>query len=420
MKRLLFFLVSLCVIAGGFFVWRTVSNKQTSIPSERTEAQNNASFTVTPLSYQVYTASASNPSDFSEIQQATLVQTGAHIKTNATGRALVEGIHNTLLDTNTQITLEQADPITNQTKIKLEIGNIWSRIQKLTDKGQYYEIETQNARASVRGTSFGMFVRGKETWLMVTDGAVRFVPLKPTTREEVASKITIVSAGYMARITEAGDLLLSSLSSVDKSDAWFIYNNQAQKPEDQKKANTAPATTDTPTSSIPSAGSASGSMTGTVVQPSTPTQTPAPAPAQVPTPTVAPTPTITTTPSSGSTNTSTSSGTITSTPVTTTPNKTITPATPETPELILSSATPNSILENTSVRLVLKGIGFVNAQVRSLTIGSVIMTDFSVQDDTTIILNVPVRTLYGGVYDVNVFGANQSSATLRGGLVVTK
>lgn len=62
----------------------------------------------------------------------------------------------------------------------------------------------------------------------------------------------------------------------------------------------------------------------------------------------------------------------------------------------------------------------MKAQVRSLTIGSVTMTDFSVQDDTTIIVNVPVRTLYGGVYDVNVFGANQSSATLRGGLVVTK
>jgi|GEM_PF-3363621 len=419
MKRLLFFLVSLCVIVGGFFVWRMMSNKQTPIPSERTKVQNNASFTVTPLNYQVYTANASNPSDFSEIQQATLVQTGAHIKTNAMGRALIEGIHNTLLDTNTQVTLEQADLVTNQTKIKLEIGNIWSRIKKLTDKGQYYEIETQNARASVRGTSFGMFVRGKETWLMVTDGAVRFVPLKPTTHEEVASKITIVSAGYMARITEAGDLLLSSLSSVDKSDTWFIYNNQTQKPEDQNKANTALATTDTPTSSIPSAGSASGSMTGTVVQPSTPTQTPAPAPAQVPTPTVAPTPTITTTPSLGSTDTSTSSGTITSPPATTS-NNTITPATPETPELILSSATPNSILENTSVRLVLKGIGFVKAQVRSLTIGSVTMTDFSVQDDTTIIVNVPVRTLYGGVYDVNVFGANQSSATLRGGLVVTK
>ena len=104
---------------------------------------------------------------------------------------------------------------------------------------------------------------------------------------------------------------------------------------------------------------------------------------------------------------------------TTTPNRTIAPMTDTSPELLLSSVVPSSIIAETASTLTLSGFGVQKAEVFSVLIGKTRITSFKVIDDKTIRLTVEARQMIAGTYDVTVLGSSNTVAALSPGLTVT-
>lgn len=263
MKRLSFFGIVLAVIILVVFgVWfvnsptsKLSTTRETPIATPFPESQPALpSALVTPISSNVMIAPVSNTSNFQLISIATKAVSGSHVKTNATGRALLEGINTTVLDSNTELTIATLDMQKNQTRLQLEAGNVWSRVKKLSDEGEFYEIETQHARASVRGTSFGLKREGKKLTLYVTEGVVHFTPIAPQDDTSIQYSDANVKAGQKAILYEDDYLpTVSEITDADKKDPWFVFNNPSigSQPSSKTSVPTSNRQTNTATSVRP-------------------------------------------------------------------------------------------------------------------------------------------------------------------------
>lgn len=83
------------------------------------------------------------------------------------------------LDSNTEIKLQVGDYNESDgglmVKIGLTAGHVWSKILELTTPESYWEIETSNAVAAVRGTSFGVEYLNNSTKVLVSENLVSVV-----------------------------------------------------------------------------------------------------------------------------------------------------------------------------------------------------------------------------------------------------
>ncbi len=406
MKRLSFFGVSIAIVVlvalGVWFI-----NRPKPILPVSPVATNSATFPesqlalpsllVTPIASNVTVALAAQPLAFAPINTSTQVVGGSHVKTDATGRALIEGTHTTVLDSNTEITLAAFDTQKNQTRLRLEAGNVWSRVKKLSDKGEFYEIETQTARASVRGTSFGLSKKGNVTTLYVVEGIVNFGTIPPETDDSIRFSAANVSAGKKAVLLDGALVpIVSDITKKDKQDPWFVFNN--------------PTVGAPPSSAVLIQNPSSAVLTETISTPLNEMIAPAETPLS---PVVSIQPEQTTVP--------VIEETIPTTPTTTPPpNRTITPATPNSPELLLSTVSPNSIVAGTSATLTISGSGFIKAGVFTVLIGNTRMTSLKVVDDSTIQVSVSAGQFPAGSYNVLVEGTSNTTSTLFSGLTVTR
>lgn len=412
MKRLSFFLLGIFVIGlittgiwFSFFAKPIVTQKPIkTIPTTITESATPTSQPEAPSEIVTPLASEVSISPFddhdktfhlitpsTDVLYRTVMQ-GHHVKTNATGRALLEGVNTTVLDSNSEVTIEALDTQKNQSRFFLEAGHIWSRVKKLSDKGEFYEIETQHARASVRGTSFGLKREGKKLILYVMEGVVNFGPIPPKDDTSIQYSDANVRAGQKAVLYEDDYLpTVSDITDVDKRDSWFVFNNpiagtptslNTSVPLNNTQTNTSTSNT-TETIAPPSSNNAS--TTEMISPPPSDTSTPS---ESIPAPQ---------------------------------PNRTITPATSDSAELLLSSLSPNIMVAGTAVTFTLSGSGFVKAGVSSVFIGNMNVTSFKVWNDTTIKVSVDAGQFgTAGDYDVTVVGDANASSTLSPGLTVTR
>lgn len=113
-----------------------------------------------------------------DLQTGDQVENGAIISSDVNGLA---NIHmpdgsSIQLDSNSEITLEQADYADEsdslKVKIRLTAGRVWSKIIELATTDSYWEVETSNAVASVRGTAFGMEYGDDETQVIGSENTV--------------------------------------------------------------------------------------------------------------------------------------------------------------------------------------------------------------------------------------------------------
>lgn len=395
MKRLSFFGVSIAVvivIALGVWFMNRPAPKPVALPAASLTAPLSksqpavSSLLVTPIASSVSIAPSTNVSVFQSILTPTYVVEGSHVKTNTTGRALIEGTNTTVIDSNTEITLAVLDTQKNKTRLQLEAGQVWSRVKKLSDKGEFYEIETQHARASVRGTSFGLKKVGNVLTVYVVEGMVNFGTIPPETDDTIRFSAANVSAGKKAVLSD-GDLVpvVSDITEKDRQDPWFLFNNPSvSAPPSTLTPSITAAPTNVPTQTIetispPSSGTSIGAET--IQPPVDATPVPEPPPA---------------------------------------PNRTITPATADSPELLLSSMSPNTMVAGTAVTFTLSGSGFVKANVSSVVIGNTRITSYKVIDDSTIRLSIDAGQFPAGDYDVTVEGMANTFSSLSPGLIVQR
>lgn len=208
-------------------------------PSPKTKPIDTASTTVqvTPLHSDV--SVQRGDSAFTTITTRQAVQNGSVIQTSETGRALIESAsaHITRIDYSSQITVQEEK---KKTQVELAGGALWSRITNIFDSGETYDVETANAIASVRGTSFGVWYQFNTTTLIVIEGEVLFAPI------EARGSGVLVRAGYKATRVGTGPIHVAPLTRADNILPWVVFN-QGTRVEPMPAA--APVVTQIPTTS---------------------------------------------------------------------------------------------------------------------------------------------------------------------------
>ncbi len=184
-----------------------------------------------------------------KIEKTTPVSSGEVLRTSTTGRALLEEENGTAitLDYDTTFTFTgDATHVSGQ----LAGGQIWARVEKLFGKGEFYEIETGNAVAVVRGTSFSVTSREGATVVKVAGGTVALIPKDEKTGKRIPDETVFVPGGQIAFVRTSDETIFASqdpeasaietridvrpLNTEEKKEEWYLLNNSAAglpKPE---------------------------------------------------------------------------------------------------------------------------------------------------------------------------------------------
>jgi len=215
MKYYIYAIIAIILVLGGYFVF---SSSEVSEAPAVTEP-----IIVSMIKKTVYLHASSTKTEIIEPSQAA---PGDLVETLNSGRALIQLQNGTLtaVDYSTKLIIK-THPDDEHTSMRLESGKVWSTVKKVFGKGEYYEIETQNAVAVVRGTSFGVSFDGVNTILEVTEGAVLSVPIDAVTGERLFDRAILVPAGKKAIISNTGAIEILDLTSDDKTKEWYIFNN---------------------------------------------------------------------------------------------------------------------------------------------------------------------------------------------------
>ena len=164
-----------------------------------------------------------------EVLASSGVVEGDTLRTLTTGRGVLQEADGTatLLDYDTTMTVHTKNGEGTHVSNYLASGSVWARVKKVFGQGEFYEIETQNAVAVVRGTSFGVGYQNKLTTLQVAEGKVGLIPVDPSTRARLLQKEVVVKAGSKATIDDAGKISVSPLTAADKKAEWYLFNMSA-------------------------------------------------------------------------------------------------------------------------------------------------------------------------------------------------
>ncbi|MBC7982098.1 FecR domain-containing protein [Candidatus Parcubacteria bacterium] len=229
MKKKNIFVISLLLVLALALFFITTSKSKSDNPKTG-ENQNvlasdsKSSITVTPFSSDV-SIKGIETDTFNIIQAPASTTVGSTVKTSKDGRALIESSfgHPIAVDFNSNVTIANSDSKNNETTIELISGGIWARTKKLVEKGEYLEIQTGNAVAVVRGTSFGLTYADNLTTLVVSEGEVSLSNKNKDTSE------IVVKAGYKGTVYKNEKPILSRLNTSDKNSAWFKFNTNTYK-----------------------------------------------------------------------------------------------------------------------------------------------------------------------------------------------
>ncbi len=211
----------------------------------------NSPATITPLQSQVSIKESPN-AQAKVIEKPVSIVPVSTISTSASGRALIESGygHSTILDSDSMLTISQHEDEGRKTVLSLLSGATWSRIQKVFEKGEFYEIQTHNTVAAVRGTSFGVQYRNNISTLFVTEGKVVFAALDESGKA-VAGTEVVVSAGEKAHRNGNQKIIVEAITKEDKNSDWYKYNNSATSPSLKIENTTPPPATSKPTPTPP-------------------------------------------------------------------------------------------------------------------------------------------------------------------------
>ena len=208
----------LFVLAFGAWLYFSQPPASDGVPS---------AVSVTALHSDVFVREAGT--DFVPIAGQATTTSGSTIRTSDTGRALLESLstHRTLIDYSSEIVLTENG---SQTHVELLAGAVWSRLAKVFDSGESYEIKSPNAVAAVRGTSFGMWYADGVTTLIVTEGSVAFTAVDPKSGLLIPGTEVIVKAGQKAVRDRNGKINVTELTKTDYALPWVVFNTSEDSP----------------------------------------------------------------------------------------------------------------------------------------------------------------------------------------------
>lgn len=154
------------------------------------------SFVVAVLSPEVFVKSP-DEQDFAKVEKEKSVGEGSAIKTSSSGRASVLYPNGTVvgIKESTGLVLADLDDSGNHSKIKLLVGGIRSKIENILGKGDFYQVETENMVASVRGTDFSVDFTNGVSEVEVFENEVEAQAINPKTGKFIEGAVIKLRAG---------------------------------------------------------------------------------------------------------------------------------------------------------------------------------------------------------------------------------
>jgi len=144
----------------------------------------------------------------------TCLYVGDHIASRADSWAILqlEDMNIYVTKPNTEIVL--LTPPEKETKIGLVLGRLWVNTKKLLLEGELV-VETTQAVAGVKGTTFVMETDGVTTTLKVIAGTVEF-------RSTSTGEMVMVSAGQQAQADDFGLLPVTTFDVQAEKASWAV------------------------------------------------------------------------------------------------------------------------------------------------------------------------------------------------------
>lgn len=134
------------------------------------------------------TASVKVAGDWEPVNTGDELENGAVVKTDENGLAEIHLPDGSAvrLDSDSEVTLTLGDYDTGSgslmVRIELAAGRIWSKIIELSTPDSFWQVETANAVAAVRGTSFGVEYMSGETQIIGSENTVEVEAVDPVTK----------------------------------------------------------------------------------------------------------------------------------------------------------------------------------------------------------------------------------------------
>ncbi|GEM_PF-2052152 len=218
MKKKLIIGIVIVLIAALGYVLLTSKNTQPTAQKATTPA------TATSLKKTLRITNASSGTE-KEIETTEAAATGDTLKTDSSGRALIEQSNGTktVLDYNSEMTIAALDPSGTRTSNFLKAGTAWARVKKVFAQGEFYEIETQNGVAVVRGTALQITYRSPDTILLVEEGDVSLIPIDEKTRVRQFDKEVRVAAGMKGTIGADGTTVTAPMTDAEKQSDFYTF-----------------------------------------------------------------------------------------------------------------------------------------------------------------------------------------------------
>jgi hypothetical protein len=218
MKRTIGIIIIFVTFVAGAMLLTGCGNKKTA---EQTQPVENIAATTTPAEeqpqiskpwIQVVKAGVFMIADSASsvvLNSGDELNEGVLVETDTTGLANIVFPDGSVarLDSNTSVIISvgsyNEDTKTLSVRLKLAAGNLWSKIMTLATPESFWEVQTSNAVAAVRGTAFGVSFAKDTTTIIGSEHQVTVRAINPETRAVIAEQDAIVDEGKYVVITAA-------------------------------------------------------------------------------------------------------------------------------------------------------------------------------------------------------------------------
>ncbi len=379
MKKILIVFVGILVVAGGVWLSSRASRNQEGGVSEQ--------YRLIVLAGDV-TLKRSDAAEMA-VTDVAEVSAGDQITTSATGRARLRWPNGTLttIEEDSKITISELSDGGSKSRIELIFGDMWSRVTRILGSGEYYEVQTQDTVAAVRGTTFRTTYRNRKARVQTLESKVRVVARRAdgTADDSTAVDVTADTQADFDGAVPTRRIALRKITNEELRERVIqrILREKDLRDDEVRGVSDSPtpSTSSSPTVTVRPTVSVTVSPLRTILPTATPTPTPSA------------TPVISATPS---------------------PSPTPTPSL----EVSLGSLVPSII--NSGEAFVIQGTNFLSgrniSQIASVNVGGQAAADFAIIDPTDMF--VTPAQIGAGVFDVVVTTKAGSVLTLKGAITV--
>ena len=286
MKKIIIPITVVAAVVFGFIIFRHRDAVVSVTPTPSAMAQ--SGYRLIVITDEV---TLKHPSDAKAqtVHGEVSISAGDQVTTLATGRARLSWPNGTIttLESDSQVTIKDLSDDGAKSRIELIFGDIWSKVTKVLGGGQYYEVQTQDTVAAVRGTIFRTTYRNKRSRIQGIEHIVR-VALRKS--DGTADESTATDVGEQMEVeqdastpTPRGRLESRRLNQIELREKIYEYITRERDLRDGDILHS--TSTPKPTLSPSVTPLPSVSVTPRLTSIPTPSQTPTPSATPVATPT---------------------------------------------------------------------------------------------------------------------------------------